>query len=209
MTLLAALFGFWVLYPALVMLVLMFAWVAYEKPVQYPSVTLLAFVLVLQFLGGVPIGQSIVAHPVWTLVYAVGYFVDGLIYTRYYKLWYFCRNRAEKYAEAKSNFREHWDRSFQSNNSEGQTADQRWAERCTYEFPEFRDGEFSIAYYKGKIIAWITYWPWFLVWSLVHDLLREIGDFIYLKCKDSFERVAKKIYASILADLSQAKKSKD
>jgi len=206
MALLAALFGFWVLYPAILMLVLMFAWVAYEKPVAYPSVTLLAFILILQFLGGIPIFQSIVAHPLWTLVYVVGYFLVGLVYTRYYKLPYFCRYRAEEYTEAKTDFFKHWDPSRRSDHPDEWTVDTAWAENCRYNFLEFRDGEFSIAYYKGKLIAWITYWPWFLVWSLVHDLLREIGDFIYLKCKDSFERAAKKIYEGILGDLAKSKK---
>ncbi|MDP3778732.1 MAG: hypothetical protein Q8R30_01620 [bacterium] len=208
MALLAAFFGFWVLYPAILMLVLMFAWVAYEKPVQYPSVTLLAFILILQFLGGVPIGQSIVAHPLWTLVYVVGYFLVGLVYTRYFKLPYFCRKRAEEYTEAKAHFSANWDPTRRSSHPDEWTLETAWAYDCSHEFREFRDGEFSIAYYKGRLIAWITYWPWFLAWSLVHDLLREIGDFIYLKCKGSFERVAKRIYEDILGDVAKGQKPK-
>lgn len=202
MELLAVLLGFWVFFPTIAMLVFMLAWVAYEKPGYYPTITLLAFVLILQLLGKIPIWQSIVAHPLWVLACVAAYFALGFPYSLF-ELHRFCRHVAEEYKTAKEGFFARWNPSDVYNNAED-----AWVEACRYHFFQFSGGTFSIRSYKGKILAWMTHWPWYLIWRLVHDLLKEVWEFIYSQFQEVYQRVANRYFADILRDLSSTDKSK-
>lgn len=207
---LAVLFSFWILYPGIAFMAVMFAFIAYDQPGRYLSISILVFVLILQFLGKIHIFECIVTHPLWTLVVAVGYFIVGVLYTRYFELPLFCRRRVERYNEDKELFFANWKRNVRvdlETDSQTRTVDDAWIDRCQSSYPEFRNGEFSIRYYKAKILTWMAYWPWFGIWRLIHDLLKEIWEFIYLQFQEMFQKVANRIYKGILKDLSNDKKS--
>lgn len=207
--LLAILFTFWVLYPGIVFLIVMLSFVAYELPGRYFSIAILIFALVLQLLAKIPIFGFIVAHPVWILIFVALYLPLGILYSRCYELPRFCRRVVEQYNKEKEAFFERWQSDESMNkNRKDQTVEEAWIERCQYTFPQFRNGMFSIHSYKSKIFTWVAYLPWFLVWRLVHDFLKEIWDVIYLQIQHIYQAVADRIYKDILADLSKDKKSK-
>jgi len=201
MELLAVLLSFWVFYPVLAMVVIMLTWVAYDGPGHYPVITLLAFVLILQFLGKIPIWEFIVVHPLWILGYITAYFALGVPYSLF-ELNRFCRRTAEEYNTAKQRFFASW------REDRGGVKEDAWIEECKYHFREFREGTFSIRSYKGKILAWMTYWPWYLVWRLVHDLVKEIWEYIYSLFQGIYQRIADHYFADILRDFSPTDRSK-
>ncbi|GEM_PF-3880133 len=200
---LGVLFAFWVFYPAIALVILMLTLVAYEKSGGYFTIAILAFLLILQFLGKIPIFQFIGDHPIWTLVFFVLYFPVGILYSRYYELPRLCRRVVEEYNSKKQAFFKNW---TPTGNNKDKTVEEGWIVQCRFSYPQFVDGKFSVRSYKGKILTWVTYWPWFLLWRLVHDFLKDIWDVIYLKIQHIYQSVADRIYKDILTDLSQDKK---
>ena len=198
----AFLFSFWVFYPALVFLVVMFALVAHDGPWYSFSISIVVFVLVLQAFGGAHIFQFIVAHPVLMLGMGVAYFGIGLLYTRYCELPLFCRRVVDEYNQQKQMFIGNW-RPATISDPHTTNAVDAWTNECSCRFPQFQNGEFSINYYKGKILAWMAYWPWYATWRLVHDLLRELWEAIYRQFQEMFQRVANRCFAGILKDLKR------
>ena len=207
--LLAILFSFWVFYPGIIFIVAMLAFVANELPGRYFAISILVFALVLQLLAGIPILVFIVAHPIWILIFVALYLPFGILYSRYYELPRFCRRVVEYYNEEKKEFfnRLQANRRTDKDGKE-QTAEEAWIENCKYKFPQFHNGTFSIRSYKGKIFTWVVYWPWFLVWRLMYDFLKEIWDIIYLQIQHIYQAVADRIYKDILSDLLKDPKPK-
>ena len=204
MELLAVLFSFWVFYPAIAMLILMLVWVAHEAPSGYLTVTIFVFLLILQLLGRIPIWQSIVAHPIWALVSVAAYFVLGFPYS-FFELSRFCRRISYSYQTQRDEFFANW----KITKGEGQSMQEAWVESCRYQFPQFRNGTFSIRSYKGKILTWMMYWPWYLLWRLIHDLIKETWELIYLRFQEVYQKIANHYFADIIKDLSPNDKDRN
>ncbi len=47
---------------------------------------------------------------------------------------------------------------------------------------------------KHKITIWISYWPLFLIWSLIHDVIKRIIDLIVKRLKKIYEAITDNVY---------------
>ena len=47
---------------------------------------------------------------------------------------------------------------------------------------------------KHKITFWISYWPLFLIWSLIHDFIKRVIDLIVKRLKKIYESITDKVY---------------
>lgn len=54
---------------------------------------------------------------------------------------------------------------------------------------------------KGRILAWIGYWPWSLLWTVVDDPIRKIGRKIYRTLKGLYIGIVKTLLEMIRKDL--------
>ena len=205
--LLAVLLSFWIFFPGVVAIILMFVWVAYEIPAG-ATVTMIVALLVFQFLGKVPIFGSVVAHPFWTILYIAVYFVAGIVWSvAKWTLW--CHEIRDAYEEAKQDFfRLRWEPDPNARgNRTPQTQNEEWLRRCDHQFPQFSNGEFSARFYKGKILSWMTYWPWSFVWTMLNDVIRRVWNAIYLRIQRIYQAIADNTFKGILNDLDNDSQS--
>ena len=57
---------------------------------------------------------------------------------------------------------------------------------------------------KGRILSWIGYWPWSLLWTVIDDPLRKIGRKIYRALKGLYVSIAKTLLEIVRKDLPTA-----
>lgn len=50
---------------------------------------------------------------------------------------------------------------------------------------------------KARIILWMTYWPWSILWSLLDDIIRGIGRNLYRWLKSLYESMATWMFSDI------------
>jgi len=48
---------------------------------------------------------------------------------------------------------------------------------------------------KGRIVAWICYWPWSLVATIVNDPIRRLVEWIFRFLKETYQKMSDKIFA--------------
>src|SRR5205823_5639912 len=104
-------------------------------------------------------------HPVLTALYVSGYFLAGAAWS-IVKWWFAETNRVR---EARDEFRESRDI------------------RTWSEFIKNRKSDPTN--YKSDIIAWITFWPFSLVWTLLNDPVRRLCRRIYDELQGVYQRI--------------------
>lgn len=59
---------------------------------------------------------------------------------------------------------------------------------------------------KGTIIAWMTYWPFSVLWTMVHKFVRQAFQFLYIKFEGVYNSISKRVFADVTAKF-EAKKA--
>jgi len=54
---------------------------------------------------------------------------------------------------------------------------------------------------KGRIVAWMTYWPWSGLWTLINDPVRRTFRFLYRRISTTLQRMSDKMFADIESEL--------
>lgn len=62
--------------------------------------------------------------------------------------------------------------------------------------------ELDLKYHKGRIISWMCYWPFSVLWMLVNDPIREVFNFLFEKIKGIYSRIAE----NAIKDVEDARK---
>ena len=44
--------------------------------------------------------------------------------------------------------------------------------------------------HKGKVLSWMTYWPWSLLWTLFNDFVRRVFNAIYNKIQKFLQKIS-------------------
>lgn len=47
---------------------------------------------------------------------------------------------------------------------------------------------------KGRIVSWMTYWPWSMLWTLLNDPVRRIMKHIYYAIRGTLIKIAAKVF---------------
>lgn len=50
---------------------------------------------------------------------------------------------------------------------------------------------------KALIISWMTYWPFSMLWTLMHNLIRDVFNFISDQLKGAYEKVIKNLFKEL------------
>lgn len=207
MELFVLLTSFWVLAPILVMMVLMFVWVANETAIG-ATVTIVATFLVLQFFSEVPLLGFIMTHPLLILSFLGLYIVAGVIWS-VVKWWLFCKETQEEYEDAKEDFFKR--RNFtvsRSGRQETLSPQEAWREYCKYAFRQLRNGRLWARDHKKRIVIWMTYWPWSFVWTLIDDIVRRIFNAIYIHIQKIYQAIADNAFKNITKDFESSVEDK-
>jgi hypothetical protein len=58
--------------------------------------------------------------------------------------------------------------------------------------------------HKGRIIRWICFWPVVLIWSIVDDMVKEFGRFVYRRLANVFQRMSNHVWRNVDEDFTIA-----
>lgn len=159
---------------------------------------MLTFAL-LGFLGDFNVLHWLRENAVAFLVYLVAYFAIGTVWS-VGKWWFFIRRRRDEYNEQKSAFL------LQNGITDGllpESLKTRWRDYVSSSYecrgraarfpPRVRD-------YKGKITAWMMYWPWSFVVTIVDDPIRKLFNAIFRAIQDVFQRISDSAFKDVKGD---------
>ncbi|MBI2633221.1 MAG: hypothetical protein HYW78_02400 [Parcubacteria group bacterium] len=188
---------FWLL--ATIEIIILFVCVSYdEKYIGSATVSLVVFFALLQFLGDIKIFQSIAEKPLLALLYVGGYIVAGIIYSIPKTRSYF-KKQGRIYQERKREY-------LLNHNITGDEIPNHlkrdWQSNVTYS-GLYIPGVSPFRNYKGKISAWIAYWPWSFVWTLIDDPIRKLLEAIWFRLQNMYILIANHAFGNVDNDFSR------
>lgn len=120
-------------------------------------------------------GSYVAAHPWQAIGYGAGYFLVGAVWS-IVKWW---RHEVARVESVRSEFDHH---------DKFRKPDDTWTEYI-------RHRKSNVADYKGIITAWITFWPFSAVWTLLDDPIRRLCARIYKELYGVYQRISDKVWA--------------
>lgn len=173
------------------------------------TASLITFLAVLQFLGGIPVWQYIVANPVTVVVWVLLYLLGGVgwVFPRW---WLFVKDHRRKYDELKQQFLdskgaqvltpellEEWAKYFESKRGYGGYYDE---ENHRIEFkPRPRD-------HQSRIITWMCMWPLNLLWTLLNDPVVRFFRHIYYEIAGLLQKISDNAFKDVEGEYDPNKK---
>lgn len=131
----------------------------------------------------------ITANPVSFVVLIAGYAAVGVVYSMLKWRFSFLRRERERYDELESKFKEVADSDDRvkvgtyRNEEDNDTIDKAaWLSRAGWCWETVK-----VRYNKARITAWIGYWPWSLLWTLIDDPIRKMAEWLYATFKGWYE----------------------
>ena len=158
-------FWFWVL--AISIPVLLFLLVELEWP-GWATASVLATILLLEFLGDANIFVFIRDNPILIVVSVFAYFCAGTVWS-YFKWWFYARKKRHEYDEAMEYYGRYNDNVLK---------------------PKVEDYKPRALDHKRRILIWMSYWPWSMVWTLINDFVKDIFEFIFHRLHDAYQKVS-------------------
>jgi len=165
---------------------------------------LIAAFTVMAIWGDFNVVSYALANPYLIAAFVGGYFVAGTVWA-IVKWWFYVRDRRYRYDEAKTEFlREHGIK-------DGKIPDSlvgAWKERCTNlvgyrsrvsafaAAPQARDN-------KARIMRWMMFWPWSLVWTLINDPIKKLFKWIYRSIQGLLQRISDSAYRGVEDDFRE------
>jgi hypothetical protein len=165
------------------------------------TLTFLATLLLLQFLGDVNVYGYVVQHPLTVILGATGYFTLGTLWA-IAKWWFYVREQRSGYDELRSAFlRVHRLESQQSAMPEG--LQHQW-QHCL-ELAKRKGRRLDVrplaAAHKRTILRWMSYWPWFFSWTVLTDPVRKAFLTIYHNVAEYLRAISDRAFKGVEADL--------
>lgn len=185
---------FWILVS--VMAIVLFIVVANEKP-GWATVSVVATLALLAWLGNFNLWTVITHQPWWALVFFAAYVVLGVDWS-FWKWWFFVTDKKEKFVELRAEYEK-----MAKDGPKAETGGFRSTHdyfinrlndlRCGMELnkkPRARDN-------KARILTWTIYWPWSFVWTIIDDPLKKFFKYIYKKLQAVYQKISDRIYAGV------------
>lgn len=172
------------------------------------TLSVVATFALLGFLGDFNVLHWLGTHATEFAVYLVAYFAIGTAWS-VGKWWFFVRRKRDEYDRQKRLFLGQQGLPYEDTKSvtvaipealkakwrewiDNQYDGRRSAGRSAYP-PRARD-------YKGKITAWMMYWPWSFVVTIVDDPIRKLFNAIFRAIQDVFQRISDSAFKDVKSD---------
>lgn len=187
---------FWILMACISLLMLVT--VEYEKP-GWATLSLIVTFVLLAFLGNFNILNQAMAHPVLTVLFVLGYFALGTLWS-VVKWWFYVHNRAEKLKEIQADYFaiKGYNPNYKMSSEEKQKFlsghPNGWFRG--YEALDFATRPLAREN-KSRILTWMIYFPWSAIWTLINDPVKKLFKMIFLKIQSIFEGISKHAYKDI------------
>lgn len=197
-------FWFWVL--VAVHFCVLLALIEYEKT-GWATFSMIATFAALYFLGDFNVVTAALRNPGLTAGIIGGYFVAGTAWS-VAKWWFFVRRCREDYDKLKATF-------LRQNGIEGSAIPDnlkaKWKESLTshYRYGSERRYSFSngvipkASDHKSRIMTWMCYWPWSMVWTLINDPVKRLFKQIYLQIAGMLQRISNSVFSGVEDDLRE------
>jgi hypothetical protein len=163
----------------------------------WAALTLVGFCCAMHFFGDFNAFGWALDNPFETLSYVGGYFAAGAFWS-VCKWWFFVRNKRDKYNEVKYNFIR--DNKLKIGVKDVMPAENRKDFRTLLRhtdtsMPEARQN-------KSRIMTWMTYWPWSMVWTMINDPIKKLFRMLYLRMQRIYEKISESIWSGVEEDLA-------
>jgi hypothetical protein len=197
MIFLAGSLWFWLLLAAATVLVLVL--LEWEQG-GLATLTFLATLLLLQFLGDLNIYGYVIDHPLTVALGVVGYFSLGTLWA-IARWWFYVREQRSGYDELRSAFLRVHRLEPQGPMPEGlQHQWQRCMELATRNGRRL-DVRPLTARHKADILRWMSYWPWSFSWTMLKDPVRKAFLMIYHNIAEHLQEISDRAFEGVEADL--------
>lgn len=138
----------------------------------WTTLTILGSVTAVQFLHLFNIWLYIKDHVFQTIIYAIAYIAIGVIWS--FAKWFFFLINARD--ESRKLFEERKNSAYNPSNR----------------YPEIKIPQAS--HNKGRIIAWMCYWPFSAIGTILNDPFRKLFNFIFNQFKNLYQQMANSIF---------------
>lgn len=212
--------GFWIL--------LALAWVVVTALIEFErpwlaGLSLVATFVLVSWLGNFNLIAASRAHPLTAAVGLAAYFLAGAAWS-VWKFYVYFKTKRDKYEELKRDFLDakkikgsaiptemlrEWYRWLHSRAHDsglrecldfsggGYDADTGTGDlRCRFTRPRVRDN-------KKRILTWMLYWPWSLLWYAVNDPVRKAFEFLFNRLKAVYQWVLDRAFAGMDDDFRE------
>ncbi|MBI4142378.1 hypothetical protein HY480_00710 [Candidatus Uhrbacteria bacterium] len=184
--------GFWILFGFMSLMVL----VATEGSESFglATTTVIAFFVLLAICGDFNVVTAVRRTPLTAGGVCAGYIVAGVLWSMV-KWYLFLRERRDDYNERKALF-------LQEHQMEGAVIPDglkgAWRNRIGYghSAPHVRD-------HKTRIVRWMVYWPWSLLWFCVNDPVRRFFRMLFNRIVGIYERIQRRVWGDAEADFTE------
>jgi hypothetical protein len=183
---------------------------AERESVGWVLTSLAIYLIFLSFLGRVNVFSYIFYNPLYSFLAVISYFVFGIIWS-FVKWWLRVTERAQECQEAMDKFlREHKASNFKSaipldlqqSKKSGRNLRDEWESQLSIRY----DLKKPIATEnKERISVWIIYWPFSLIWSLIHDFIQRLWEQFVIRFQKFYQGIADRAYKKLEAHLPPAK----
>lgn len=149
------------------------------------------------FLGDVNIFGFIVHHPITMVLGAIVYFAAGTAWS-VAKWWLFVRDMRGRYDDLRADF-------CHEHGVDGPIPERLqglWLERLDNAARRGRRIEVRprARQHRGRIVTWMTFWPWSTVWTLLNDPVRQAFSLIYRHMHDYLQEISNKAFQGVEDD---------
>lgn len=184
---------FWML--AVITIIIMLSFIEYESDIP-ATLTLLATLLLLQFLGDIKVFSYMFKHPALSALWLGLYLAVGILWAL--GKWYFyATNERRKYNKLKKEFLKSHDVDGDIIPSELKTDWKTHAIRYLGHeeiIPKFDRNE-------TRFLMWMMHWPWSACWTLLDDPIKRLFKEIYHQLKTVGQKIANAAFKGVEKDL--------
>lgn len=150
---------FW---PALIIaleVICLFGFVEFERG-GFALISIVVTSLLLHFLFGISVFSFIYEHPLALIMWAAGYIAVGVAYSLF------------RWDRLGAKWRRNYDDADSDYMKKG-----IWAEKPV------------AAHSKNRIITWMMFWPWSMLWWIISDFVKELFTVIYRKIAKWYDAI--------------------
>jgi hypothetical protein len=153
----------------------------------FATASLAGTLALLYFLGDVNVLGFVVHHPITLVLGLVVYFAAGTGWS-VAKWWLFVRDMRSRYDDLRADF-------CQEHRLDGvipESLQPLWLERLESSGRRGRRIEVRprARQHRGQIVAWMAYWPWSLIWTVLNDPVRKSCRIIYQHIHDYLQEIS-------------------
>ncbi len=181
---------FWVLFAVASILIIFFLEKALNDEYHdtgggFPSTIVIIGALTLYYFFGskqdiYDLGNYLKDHP-WMSLLRIGMFVVVGIIWAFAKWYFFLQNKKEYFKKQKENYSDY----------------------------VFKESDIPQAKRnKSRIISWMSYWPFSMLWTLFDEPVKKIFRYIYTKIESTFQKMSNSTFKDFNAELNESTKEK-